>query len=346
MLIEQRNRDLEARLAEAEANNLRLLQQLEQATNGTMRVFQGASAATSPVAEQLCAATPVTFSQDLFGSREEHRASISSQSVAESRTVNPASLSPSLRPQAVPSNASSSDMTQHPAAMLCDLQCQSGVQRPWMSLPTPTQTSAAIFLLNMISAATSTLLNPMSQITTSLATGSYLPPTTSILTLIIWMVTTTASLTTSSLMTSSTNTKTSRHSRRSVRMSLLKRLLSCNPHLARPLMDATMVAMRLASEQPLINACSSSVDASRSAGGKNSPSIEALMTLFWATYSISQKDQMKEQSKLDVATEVRQACDELDKLFRQERIPRRVSLDRDADVPGRKSLEDYRLARS
>jgi len=107
-----------------------------------------------------------------------------------------------------------------------------------------------------------------------------------------------------------------------------------------------MVAMRLASEQPLINACSSSVDASRSAGGKNSPSIEALMTLFWATYSISQKDQMKEQSKLDVATEVRQACDELDKLFRQERIPRRVSLDRDADVPGRKSLEDYRLARS
>jgi len=115
MAIEQRNRELEARLAEAEANNLRLLQQLQQATGGKMRVFQGSSAVSSPVAEQLRAATPVTFSQELFSSQEEHQSPISTQSVSESRTVNPASLSPSLRPAAVPSNASTSDMTQHPA---------------------------------------------------------------------------------------------------------------------------------------------------------------------------------------------------------------------------------------
>ena len=107
-----------------------------------------------------------------------------------------------------------------------------------------------------------------------------------------------------------------------------------------------MVAMRLASEQPLVNACSPSVDASQSAGDKNSPSIEALMTLLWATYSISQEDKTKEQSKLDVATEVRQACDEVDELFRQRKMPRRASMDRGADVLGQKSLEGLRLARS
>ena len=64
--------------------------------------------------------------------------STSKQSI---QTVNPASLSPEIRPVAESSNASSSDMTQHPAAMLCDLQCQSEEQRPWM---TSTETSTSI----------------------------------------------------------------------------------------------------------------------------------------------------------------------------------------------------------
>jgi len=109
-------------------------------------------------------------------------------------------------------------------------------------------------------------------------------------------------------------------------------------------MDATMVAMRLASEQYLVTACLSSVEASQSVRGKDAPSMEALMTLFWATSAIS-KEEMPEQSKLDVATEVRQACDEVNELFRQRKMPKAL-MERSTDVLARKSLEVLRLARS
>ena len=313
-----------------------------------MRVFQGTPTAASPAAaEQLRAHTPVTFSQELFSSRDEHRSSISTQSIAEAtpRTVNPASLSPEMRPVAEFSNASSSDMTQHPAAMLCDLQCQSEEQRPWMS-STPTQISAALLLINMISAATSVILTPLNQIVNTLTTPSYLSPTPSILTLIIWLVTTTASLTNSTSMTSYTNTTTSPRPRFSLRIRLLRRLLASNPHLARPLMDATMSAMRLASEQQLVQACASSVDASPSQGGKNSPSLEVLMTLYWATKVIS-KEKLPVPER-DVATEVRQTCDELDSMFRLREMRgrgRKVSRERSSSGRTRqKSLGGWRPA--
>jgi len=108
-----------------------------------------------------------------------------------------------------------------------------------------------------------------------------------------------------------------------------------------------MVAMRLASEQPLINACSSSVDASRSAGAEKSPSLEALMTLLWATHSISKENIRREQQQLDVTTEIRQACDELDGLFRQRKmhVRQRAFTDSDGDVLRQKSSESFRLAR-
>jgi transcriptional activator HAC1 len=108
-----------------------------------------------------------------------------------------------------------------------------------------------------------------------------------------------------------------------------------------------MVAMRLASEQQLTPACLSGVDASRSDGGKNSPTFEALTTLLWATHSISIED-AKGQAKLDVATEVRQACDELDELFRQRKITTASPVpivERGDEPKGQKSLEGWRLAR-
>lgn len=307
MQVELRNKELEARLAEMEARNTLLQIELEKMAGGNMRVFQGSSAASSPAAEQLRASTPVTFSQELF----------SSQPTAT--TVNPASLSPEIRPVPESSNASSSDTTQHPAEMLSDLQCLPEEQRPWMSSTNSTQFLAVTFLLNMISTATSTLLNPLSQIVNSLSSQSYLSPTPSILTLIIWMVTTTASLTTSTSMTSYTNTKTSQRPRFSLRMRLLRRLLACNPHLARPLLDATMMGMRLASEQQLTHACPSSVEASPSQGEQNTPSLEVLTTLCWAIIVIS-GERPQDSPTLDATTELRQACDELDMMFRQKNI--------------------------
>ena len=181
--IERTNQDLLMRLQDMEAKNLILQRQLEQFT-GNMTVFRGSSATSSPGRpEQIRQApTPITFSQELFSSRDEdNRASISTQSIVDSqptpRTVNPASLSPEIKPvMESTSNASSSDMTQHPAAMLCDLQCQSEEQRPWMDTTTITtsaisQILAATLYLSMASEAISTLLSPLSQIVSSLKNG-------------------------------------------------------------------------------------------------------------------------------------------------------------------------------
>jgi len=351
-MIERKNLDLEIRLADMEAKNIMLQRELEQFT-GTMTVFRSSSAASSPrQTEQFRRTpTPVTFSQELFSSRDAHdQSSISHQPIdAHSnlqtpvRTVNPASLSPEIRPVVESSNASSSDMTQHPAAMLCDLQCQSEEQRPWMDSPTATtsiisQLLTVVMFISMTSEAISTLLSPLSQIVMSLRTGSSLSPTPSILSMIIWLATTTASLTTSTSMTSSTTMRShSLRPRFSLRIRLLRRLLACSPNLARPLMDATMAAMRSASEQQLTRDCLTGVDARDARGMQESPSVESLMTLLWVVHNIDKERQH------EAAAEVRQVCGELDILFR----PSEVADRGDSPVSGatdQKSLEGWRTA--
>jgi transcriptional activator HAC1 len=352
--IERRNQDLEMRLADMQAKNELLMRELEAFTGG-MTVFRSSSVASTPgQSEQIRSAqTPVTFSQELFGSRDAQERPISTQPIIKSeptQTVNPASISPEIRPVDESTNASSSDMTQHPAAMLCDLQCQSEEQRPWMDSTTATtsaisQILAITLFINMTSEAISTLLSPVSQIVNSLRMGSPLSPTNSILTTIIWLATTTASLTTSTLMTSSTKT-TSLRPRFTLRIRLLRRLLTCSPNLARPLLDATMVAMRLASEQQLQD-CLSNVDAGHN-DRANSPSVEVLMTLLWAI-TVIERERGQETPKLDAAAEVRQSNMELEELFRPREIrgDRGVSFvphGRDGGALGKKSLDGWRTA--
>jgi transcriptional activator HAC1 len=332
--IERRNHDLELRLADAEAKNLLLQQQIAQIT-GNMTVFNQ----SSPSSQYRPSPTPITFSQELFGSREASN-STPFEPVTEAhlnlqqsiQTVNPASLSPEIRPVTELSNASSSDMTQHPAAMLCDLQCQSEEQRPWMtSTETSTSISTLMAWLLLISATTSTFLQPLYQIMSSLKTGSSLSPTASILNMIIWLATTPTSLTTSTSTTSSSTTMRARNPasrpRFSLRMNLLRRLLACSPQLARPLMDATMEAMRLASEQQLLarDCLSGGVDACDQNRGQE-PSMESLMTLLWATdvihKELNHRDHMLGLEEVDPVTEIRQACRELDELFKTRKMRR------------------------
>ena len=361
--IERRNQDLEMRLADMEARNLMLQQELEQITGnmagGKMTVFRSASVASSPgqIEQFRQTPTPVTFSQELFSSRDaDQSSSISHQSTVDVRqssvrTVNPASISPELKPVVeTTSNASSSDMTQHPAAMLCDLQCQSEEQRPWMNSMTITTTTtisqilAATLFINMLSEVFSTFLSPLNQIVSSLNTGSSLSPTPSILTMIIWLATTTASLTTStSAISSTTTTSHSLRPKFSLRIRLLRRLLACSPNLARPLLDATMVAMRRASEQQLTRDYLNDVDLCDRLDVENSPTVESLMTLLWAI-SVIDKEGQHEEPELDAATELREACRELDKLFRARDMNRkRVSLvsGRGGTI-GQKWLEEWR----
>ena len=326
MEVERQNHDLQMRLAASE-ERIALLQRELERCGGSMVVFgelPSVPASSPPQVQQLRQQSPVTFSQPLFTSNDDDSRPISTQSVVQSipqplpQTVNPASLSPEMRPVDESANASASDMTQHPAAVLCDLQCQSEEQRPWMD-STISRILAMTFCINMISAVTSQLLSPLTQICDSLRTGSVLTPTYSILTLIVWLTTTKASLTTSKTSTNSSTTTTSSRMRFSLRISLLRRLLACSPNLARPLMDATMEQLRSASKQQLSNDCLSSADAGRF-GAMESPSVEALMTLLWATHVIDREREMNAKAtELDAATEVRQACMELDLLFRQQR---------------------------
>jgi len=312
-------------LADKDSQIAALQAELERIGGSTMTVFRGSSTPSSPPehTEQFRQTpTPITFSQELFGSSKEvDNRPISTQALVEPQpqTVNPASLSPEIRAVTESTNASSSDMTQHPAAVLCDLQCQSEEQLAWTDSTVISRILAMTFFISMTSEAISNILSPLSQIFASLRTGSPLSSTNSILTLIIWMVTTTATLTTSRSMTSSTTT-TSPHPNYSLRISLLRRLLACSPNLARPLMDATIVAMRSASEQQISTTCLSSADTG-SLGRTNSPSVAALMTLLWAIHVIDkERIQNAMAPELDAASEVRQACMELDELFRQREV--------------------------
>lgn len=160
-----------------------------------------------------------------------------------------------------------SDMTQHPAAMLCGLQCQS---EAWIASIPPTnrdearrlqQVISSQFYLMLISAVYSRLLLPLRLIFISLRTGSPLPSTITpktnpmIFLLIRWLILTPANLTSTTStnpttlpITTVTRQPTSlNHSpvrRPTFRIRLLRRLLLCSLALARPLKGATDRAMR------------------------------------------------------------------------------------------------------
>ncbi|CAL3966687.1 unnamed protein product, partial [Diplocarpon coronariae] len=285
LIVEQTNQDLLRRLQEAEAKNAVLQRQLEE-LGGGMKAFQPSSVASSPGASDQIRKTPrpsITFSQTLFGPSDADRCLTGTPSNAESpivQTVNPASLSPEVGPVDSTPGADSSNLTQHPAAVLCDLPCQSEESSPWNSTTASiSQILAITLMINMGTKAIWTILQPLSQILSSLTTGCYLSPTSSITSLIIWITTQHSPLTTTNSMSSSTTT-TSPRPRFSLRIRLLRRLLACNPHLARPLQDATVAMLRSASDQQL-QGCLSAADASRLGSG-NTPSVAVLMTLLWA----------------------------------------------------------------
>lgn len=177
------------------------------------------------------------------------------------------SPSPSLGELGLSAVTTSSDLTQHPAAMLCGLQCQSEEAWP-ASIPPTTRDEARrlqqmigsqLLYLTLISAVYSRLLLPLHLIFISLRTGSPLPSkitpkTTPMLFLLIrWLISTPANLTT---MPSTTTTRTKAPTshpltshpspvrRPTFRIRLLRRLLLCSPALARPLKGATGRAMR------------------------------------------------------------------------------------------------------
>ncbi|KAH1550395.1 hypothetical protein KXW19_006520 [Aspergillus fumigatus] len=264
--MEQQNQFLLQRLSQMEAENNRLSQQLAQLTaevrnsrNSTPK--PGSPATASPTL------TPTLFKQE-GDELPLERIPFPTPSITD--------YSPTLKPSSL---AESSDVTQHPAAVLCDLQCQLADSKD-LEVPSRFLTSALawnmtlqmtlqLLFLTMTSTAYSTVIHPLSQILQSLKTGSPLTFSTQEIYqhfhLILWLIST------PSLSPSKASNRPT-----VFRMRLLTRLLACNPALARPLRDATGRALQLAvSENVSRGTWSAGDDAGRL-------HWESLLTLVWA----------------------------------------------------------------
>ncbi|EAW12113.1 transcription factor HAC1 [Aspergillus clavatus NRRL 1] len=264
--MEQQNQFLLQRLSQMEAENNRLSQQVAQLTaevrgSRCNTPKPGSPATTSPTL------TPTLFKQE-GDELPLERIPFPTPSLTD--------YSPTLKPSSL---AESSDVTQHPAAVLCDLQCPS-LDSKDQEVLSPSLTSAQawnmtlhmtlqLLFLTMTSTAYSTVIHPLSQILQSLKTGSRLTFSTQEIYqhfhLILWLIST------PSLSPSTASTRPT-----VFRMKLLTRLLACNPALARPLRDATGRALQLAVRE---NASQGTGSAGVDAGGRN---WESLLTMAWA----------------------------------------------------------------
>ena len=277
--------------------------------------------------------SPLSLSKPLFGNGAEQMEDFILMPESNG-TVNPASLSPEMTPvpddipevnstaatsatdAATTPEVTSTDVTQHPAAVSCDLQCQSvKVPQEWSASRQVLSPALSLFLqLQMLLTASSAMLSvyrrPLTLIAGALKNNSALPATPSILSTIIWLVTRPPNSPTSTSSNSSATTSAAPQARpqetarstkspspasasSTLRIRSLQRLLTSSPFLARPLLDATMGLLRLVSEgrddqiEELADG-SPGIKGDRSRGprtwpdGTSLPSQELLLTLMWA----------------------------------------------------------------
>lgn len=268
MQIEQQNQLLQSRLSQMEVENNRLNQQVVQ-LSAEVHGSRSASPKPATPATESPTLTPTLFKQE-GDELPLERVPFPTPSVTD--------YSPTLKPSTL---AESSDATQHPAAMLCDLQCPSPdskeLEAPSLSLtsaPAPAQnlmlqTTLQLLFLTMTSTAFSTVIRPLSLILQSLKMGSPLEFSTAEIyqhfPLILWLIST------------PTLSPSRASSRPTVfRMRLLARLLACSPALARPLRDATGRALQLALSDSLPRGHPAAADGL--AGRQN---WESLLTMAW-----------------------------------------------------------------
>ena len=259
--LQQQNNRLVAELSALRRGSTSTQASMAPSPNFAMDHFTHPPAIKKELDDSFYLRTPISLPSDSF--------SPSPSASIESRSPSPSS--PDLGFHLL---TASPDMTQHPAAMLCDLQCQSGrvssasTIRPTArdgtlhhtsSLPNHnTPLTNPSFFPILISTVYSQLLFPLLQICLSLKTGSPLPIHVTIhpatLRLIRWLILTPADLanpfsipkstTTASSTVTRIYSRTTTPSKPIFRTRLLRRLLLCSPALARPLLGATVRAMR------------------------------------------------------------------------------------------------------
>ncbi|KAI2780891.1 hypothetical protein F4815DRAFT_104751 [Daldinia loculata] len=333
--LEQRNHQLEELLRNQQKTNEMLMDELNKLRRGS-----GVSRSSSPL--DGFQPSPLTLSQPLFGSSQDGTAQDKSGMIndfilipEQDGTVDPTSLSPELTPipddtfpetstteevATVPASATTSDETQHPAAVLCGQQCPSvEVPQSWKASRQPSPPVVSLLLqLQTLLIASSVMLSafrhPLTLIRGALKANLVLHPTPSILSTIIWLVTRPPNFristsTSSSVPTTSAaqfqarpreatrlpkNTRTQPSASSTLRIRSLQKLLTSSPILARPLKDATMGLLRLVSEKGRddrveeLAVGSPGIKGDQSRGpqtwpdGTSLPSREVLLTLLWA----------------------------------------------------------------
>jgi transcriptional activator HAC1 len=353
--LEKRNKELEDKLLEAQEANLLLVQQLDQIrrTGGSPAALNALR--DNPISlsqnlfgsdrqEQLDFPTPSIMSN--LVNPTVNPASLSPElapvsDLNNNNATDKTELSePSQRPL-----GTSPDLTQRPAVMLCDLPCHTSAEMPksFLASQTSTQVSALIMQLPMmmlLSASTmlSACQRPLTQIAMSLKAGFSLHPNPQLLATIIWLVTippasqsstsTTSSTTTTEATLQQTLWQRATAPRRilastspslTLRIKSLRKILSSSPNLARPLLDATMEALRLVSEGCDLKVGTPKPEAGISRGSDTEltrclrdialPSSEVLLTLLWAIKveerRMLQKQRRQQQEKASPTLERR-----------------------------------------
>lgn len=365
MTIEYENQVLKDRLRAAEHDKLKLTQRLAKMA-AEMSVFKSTTTSVAASIVSTPESSP-TLTADLL-----HRQAIkqelddypfalpSPQNTLDPRHSSISSASPSSRSSSRSMSPSQialdstpvPDMTQHPAAMLCGLQCQSGTAWCQSSLSMSSEgpqrqarthlailTTMHLLYLTMFSAAYSTILVPLSQIFISLKTGSPLTLNqtclanpvdreTALFHLIRWLISTPvnpmtnpshSSTRSSAFSTATTNTMSSRPT---FRISLLRRLLACSPALARPLKGATARALQMKASgalsgkggpENLLDGCA--WGSSLVMDVRTDDSWSTWMTMAAAIELMEKKNLPIAVRGGDAANDIRQLCIALDSLF-------------------------------
>jgi transcriptional activator HAC1 len=321
--LEQRNQELEDKLLKVQEANLKLVQQLEQIrrTGGSHALRDNPISLSQELFgsdRQAHLDFPPTLLNNLVNptvnpaSLSPELAPVSDMDNDESSNVKTETFESSQR-----TLGTSPDLTQRPAVMLCDLPCHTSAEMPKSFLASQTSTPVSALITQLqatmllsASAMLSVCQRPLTQIAMSLKAGFSLHPSPQLLATIIWLVTIPPASRNSTLMTSSTmkgatsrqtlwqratappRTPASTSPSLTLRLKSLRKILSSSPILARPLLDATLEALRLVSEGCDLKVGADKSDAGVSRGDDTElsrclrevtlPSREALMTLMWA----------------------------------------------------------------
>ncbi|KAF7712045.1 Transcriptional activator hacA-like protein [Penicillium ucsense] len=323
--MEQQNEFLLQRLAQMEAENNRLSQQVAQLSaevRGSRSSTPVKASTPGPVTSFASTTTTTTTSPataTATATATTPSINMTNSAITSSPTLTPTlfkqegedllmeripfptpstvnlEYSPTLKPSTLAE--ASSDVTQHPAAMLCpsDLQCPSVASKESEPAPaglSPSSTSSfqltlattlQLLFLTMTSVASSTVTLPLLQILHSLKTGSPLALSTAAISqhfpLIHWLISTPS-------LSPSTATGPF------FRMRLLTRLLACSPALARPLRDATGRALQLAVREQTLNP----QGAASETQFDGRPSWTSLLTMTWAIDSITSQSRRRRRA--------------------------------------------------